>query len=136
MKPSRYKELRKANNLTQEEFCDRFKMKLTTYRSYEQGVTPPPLPVLEAMADFYHVTTDYLLGRSDIPWPYTTGDTQGGMTFTVPNAKKPTSEEAGNKTVTVSLDASPFRERLETALLREYIRKVVAEELAKAQQEK
>ena len=136
MNPSRYKELRKIHHMTQEEFCEKFNMKLTTYRSYEQGVNPPPIPVLEAMADFYHVTTDYLLGRSDIPWPYTTGDTQGGIELTVPNAKNPASEETGKKTVTVSLDAAPFRDGLETALLREYIRKVVAEELAKDPQGK
>ena len=132
---TRLKTLR-AGKMTQEELGKQLGLSKNAVYLYEKGDREPNFETLSQIADYFHVTTDYLLGRSDIPWPYTTGDTQGGMTLTVPNAKKPASEEAGNKTVTVSLDASPFREGLETALLHEYIRRVVAEELAKAQQEK
>jgi len=38
--------------------------------SYERGKTDVPLSVLVALADVFHVTTDYLLGVSDDPNPY------------------------------------------------------------------
>ena len=131
----RLKNLR-AGKMTQEELGKQLGLSKNAVYLYEKGDREPNFETLCQIADYFHVTTDYLLGRSDIPWPYTTGDTQGGIALTVPNAKKPASEETGKKTVTVSLDAAPFRDGLETALLREYIRKVVAEELAKDPQGK
>ena len=38
---------------------------LNTYVRYERGEREPTASVLVRIADFYNVTTDYLLGRSD-----------------------------------------------------------------------
>ena len=38
---------------------------MRSYRRYEAGEREPDASTLVRMADFYDVTTDYLLGRSD-----------------------------------------------------------------------
>lgn len=57
--------LRKERDLTQEEAGGEMGISLNSYRRYEKNEREPTAPVLVQMADFYDVTTDYLLGRSD-----------------------------------------------------------------------
>ena len=61
----RMKELRKEKNLRQEDIADELDIAITTYCRYELGMRDPTIAVLVRMADYYDVTTDYLLGRSD-----------------------------------------------------------------------
>ena len=42
----------------------------TTYSDYELGRLNVPVSALHTLADFYHVSVDYLLGRTDIKTPY------------------------------------------------------------------
>ena len=53
--------LRKNKNLTQEEISDIIGVKLSTYQKYERDAISPPYETLIKIADFYGVTTDYLL---------------------------------------------------------------------------
>lgn len=55
--------LRKAKGLTQKDAAEIFDVKLTTYQKYELDVISPSYDTLNKIADFYGVTTDYLLGR-------------------------------------------------------------------------
>lgn len=41
----------------------------TVYRRYEKGVRAVPVEVVIKLADYYKVSTDYLLGRTDDPTP-------------------------------------------------------------------
>ena len=41
----------------------------STYSRYERGALEVPLDVLVRLAQFYHTSTDYLLGRTDNPSP-------------------------------------------------------------------
>ena len=41
----------------------------TVYRRYEKGVRSVPVDVVIKLADYYKVSTDYLLGRTDDPTP-------------------------------------------------------------------
>ena len=41
----------------------------SVYRRYESGQRETPAWVVMKLADFYHVSTDYLLGRTDDPTP-------------------------------------------------------------------
>ena len=41
-----------------------------TYSRYETGVTSVPNDILDKLADFYGVSVDYILGRTDIRKPY------------------------------------------------------------------
>jgi transcriptional regulator with XRE-family HTH domain len=61
----RLKELRKERNLRQEHVAVALDISMSAYCNYEQGKREPNTSVLCRMADFYDVTTDYLLGRSD-----------------------------------------------------------------------
>lgn len=56
-------QLRKLRGLTQEEAALTFDVKLSTYQKYERDVNSPSYETLIKIADFYGVTTDYLLGR-------------------------------------------------------------------------
>ena len=62
----RLKELRKEKNLTQQELADEFSVKLRTYHGYEYGESYPEVAKLLAIADFFDVSLDYLMGRSDV----------------------------------------------------------------------
>ena len=45
-------------------------MHRSVYRRYEKGSGRHPPGAVVKLADFYGVSTDYLLGRTDIPAPY------------------------------------------------------------------
>lgn len=57
--------LRQSKKLTQNEAADAIGVSLSSYQKYERdkGCVIPSLDVLMRLADFYGVTTDYLLGR-------------------------------------------------------------------------
>ncbi|MGG3839700.1 helix-turn-helix transcriptional regulator [Paenibacillus thiaminolyticus] len=40
-----------------------------TYTAYENGTKEPPLDTLNKIADLFDVSSDYLLGRTDLPSP-------------------------------------------------------------------
>ena len=61
----RMKELRKERSLSQENIAKELAMSTRTYGRYEAGEREPTASVLIRMADFYAVTIDYLVGRSD-----------------------------------------------------------------------
>lgn len=59
------KSLRQSKNLTQSEAANLLDISLSSYQKYERDKNSitPSLEALVKLADFYHVTTDYLLGR-------------------------------------------------------------------------
>ena len=65
----RLKDIREDRDITQKEIADYLHIKQNTYSQYESGKRQLPIEALIALADYYHVTTDYLLGVSDIPNP-------------------------------------------------------------------
>lgn len=67
---SRLKELRKEiKNLKQQEVADFLGVERTTYVKYENGNTKLDPDTIIRLADYFHVSTDYLLGKSDIRNP-------------------------------------------------------------------
>lgn len=62
----RIKALRKERKMKQQELADIFSVKLRTYQGYEYGESYPEVAKLIAIADFFDVSIDYLLGRSDV----------------------------------------------------------------------
>ena len=66
------KELRKSHNMTQEEFANAVGFNISSYQKYERDKNTiiPSLEALCRIADYYHVSVDYLLGR-DAPPPVT-----------------------------------------------------------------
>ena len=63
--PERLLGLRKEAGLTQKELAEKLKMNSVTYLHYEKGQREPPIDTLIQFADFYSVTVDFLLGRTE-----------------------------------------------------------------------
>ena len=61
----RLQQLRKNRGLTQTEFGSLFRLSKQTISGYEKGDSSPPIETLEKFADYFSVSTDYLLGRDD-----------------------------------------------------------------------
>ena len=62
--------MREDNDYPQKTVADVLSVHQTTYSSYELGKLEIPLEALEKLADFYGVSVDYLLGRTDVKTPY------------------------------------------------------------------
>lgn len=64
---TRLKMLRKDKGMTQEECAAAAGINLSSYQKYERdkNYITPSLEALCTLADFYGVTTDYLLGRNE-----------------------------------------------------------------------
>lgn len=62
---NRLKSLRNARQLTQDELASALRISRSAVGMYERGLRNPDFELLEAMADFFNVDTDYLLGRTD-----------------------------------------------------------------------
>lgn len=61
----RMKELRKAAGLSQEMAAKAIGVAMPTYCRYEYGQREPNASTIAAMAKFYNVSADYLLGLGD-----------------------------------------------------------------------
>lgn len=65
----RIRELRKANGYKQVEFCKMLGISQATLSGYETGKYQPDNTMLVKIASIFNVSTDYLLGNTDIPTP-------------------------------------------------------------------
>lgn len=61
----RIRELREDHDLRQIDVAKILNMSQTGYSKYEIGENDIPTAVLIMLADYYHVSVDYLLGRTD-----------------------------------------------------------------------
>lgn len=76
------KSLRKRKGFsTMQDFCSASGINFSTYQNYETGKRLPTADILIKIADFYGVTTDYLLGREPLENPV------AGLNITVDNKK-------------------------------------------------
>lgn len=65
----RIRDLREDRDIKQKTVAEYLGMDPTVYRRYEKGVRSVPVDVVIRLADYYKVSTDYLLGRTDDPTP-------------------------------------------------------------------
>lgn len=65
---SQIKKLRLATNLTQEELGTILNKKGATVRMWELKKSEPDNETINKLADFFDVTTDFLLGRVNTQW--------------------------------------------------------------------
>lgn len=64
----RLKYLRISNSITQKQMAELLKLKSDrTYRQYEAGEIDPPTSKTVLLANYFNVSSDYLLGLSDDP---------------------------------------------------------------------
>lgn len=69
MFPERIKELRLKKRYTQKQIADKIGITRPAYTAYESGKRQPDFETLTKLSKIFGVTTDYLLGRSNIPTP-------------------------------------------------------------------
>lgn len=59
--------LREQKDLDRYELAEKIGVSYHTIAKYETGERTPPSDIIEKLADFFEVTTDYLLGRDTPP---------------------------------------------------------------------
>lgn len=62
----RLKELRKKKHLTQEQLGKTFYLNKSSISRYENGTQIPENELLQSIADYFDVSLDYLMGRTNI----------------------------------------------------------------------
>ena len=70
MYQNRLRDLREDKDMNQKQMAQMLNVHQTTYSDYELGKVNIPIAVLHWLADFYNVSTDYLLGRTNVKTPY------------------------------------------------------------------
>lgn len=63
----RLRDLREDHDKTQQDIADVLGTSQTMYARYERGANELPLRHLLKLAEYYGVSADYLLGRTDTP---------------------------------------------------------------------
>ena len=70
MYQNRLRDLREDKDLNQRDVARLLPVHQTTYSDYELSRLNIPVSVLHTLADFYGVSVDYLLGRTNRKEPY------------------------------------------------------------------
>lgn len=70
LKYENIRKLRTDRGFTQKQIAELLGVSQNTYSQYEIGVLNYPVDALVKLAEFYCVSVDYLLGRTDIKEPY------------------------------------------------------------------
>lgn len=61
---NRLRQLRKEDNLTQKDLAAKLGLAFSTISMYERGIREPDFETTEAIADYFNVSMDFLLGKS------------------------------------------------------------------------
>ncbi len=61
----RLRDLREDLDLNQTQIAELLQIKQTVYSRYERGFQTIPIEHLLILADYYNVSTDYILGRTN-----------------------------------------------------------------------
>lgn len=65
----RLRTLRLKHGLTMKALGEQMNVAASTISGYENGNRKPDLDTLQKLADWFHTSTDYLIGRTDDPTP-------------------------------------------------------------------
>ncbi len=65
--PNRLKQLRIGKGIDIWEFANLLEIPARNYAGYEMGETMPDLPMIARFADYFDVSIDYMIGRTDDP---------------------------------------------------------------------
>lgn len=63
----RIRMLRENNHLTQRQLAEYLGLRQQTYSRYERGELIPSLNSMDALAEFYDTSVDFLVGLTDVP---------------------------------------------------------------------
>ena len=70
MREYRLRDLREDRDLKQEDLAKLLNCTQACYSNYENGKRDIPTETLRALADFYNVSIDFLLDRTNVKAPY------------------------------------------------------------------
>lgn len=62
----RIRDIREDNDLTQMQIAQYLMCDQSLYSKYERGERDIPLALIIKLADYYHTSVDYLIGRADL----------------------------------------------------------------------
>lgn len=68
----RLKQLREDNDLRQEDVGKIVNVEKSTVSQWESGKRTPDVETIMKLADYFNVSIDYILGKTDIPTPIET----------------------------------------------------------------
>ena len=66
----RIRDLREDRDLKQKQIADYLMCDQSLYSKYERGERPLPIELAAKLADYYGVSVDYLIGRTNVKQPY------------------------------------------------------------------
>lgn len=75
--------LRTQRNICQKEFAMYLHVSVSTVSNYENNVHQPDIPTLIKIADYFDVSVDYLLGRTQYSFPISYLETQKISQFSI-----------------------------------------------------
>ena len=67
MYPNRFKDIRIVKGMTQKQVVDDLELSVIAIQNYENLRRKPAYDILIALADYFDVSLDYLVGRTDNP---------------------------------------------------------------------
>ena len=70
----RIRDMREDRDLTQAQIAAILLCDQSLYSKYERGERALPLDLAIQLADYYHTSVDYLVGRTDVFRPYPTAE--------------------------------------------------------------
>lgn len=74
----RLRELREARHLNQQKLAMELNITQAAISKYELGLSEPDISMLKNIADYFHVSVDYLIEFSDSPFPANFSDVSAG----------------------------------------------------------
>ena len=66
----RIRDLREDHDMTHQEVAELLGTSQTMYARYERGANEMPIHHLITLCRFYKVSADYILGLTDVPYPF------------------------------------------------------------------
>ncbi len=97
MLAERLKKLRKEKSLSQKVFAGIMKLSPSTIAMYETSQRDPDTTTLQNIADFFEVSVDYLLGRTDVRNLYTVDEHNTEFNELIHEYKTPKQKELEDK---------------------------------------
>ena len=87
------KNLRESKNTTQKDLADHLGITDRNIRYYETGQRMPPTDILIKIADYFNVSVDYLLGRTDIKDPMNKIESEFNKSFNIEDLSPESQED-------------------------------------------
>ena len=118
--PERLRSLRYEYNEKQKDIAEELKIQRATYSAYERGSILPPYDKLKALADYFGVSVEYLMGETNFRKPEKRKAAPHIDLLNINNAVRILLDELNDKNAPVNVDGAQLdnmaRDMLKNAL--------------------